>query len=149
MIINSEVFCKSDKHKNILYLRVFKDETKEVVGATIHLKLDAEKKVRHIGNFYIHDRSFHVRRDSAKHYHYKTKSYGFNWNILDDDMLGIKSVHLTIDKADTYVIPVETIGKYGRFLNFKQQGFELQRFMPLELINNFKKEQPTIKEPIF
>jgi hypothetical protein len=58
-------------------------------------------------------------------------------------------VHLTIDKADTYVIPVETIGKYGRFLNFKQQGFELQRFMPMELINNFKKEQPSIKEPIF
>jgi len=140
MIINSRVLAKSDNFGNDLYLRVFSDENKKDVGGSIFLKLKSENKKRNLGYVYFYDRSFHVLRDSSKHFHYKTKSYGFNWNIIDDADLCIKSVYLVIDKKERYIIPKSILETYGRFLNFKQQGFELQKFLPFDMIKNFKDE---------
>jgi hypothetical protein len=117
---------------------VFSDENNKDIGATIHLKLKSENKRRNIGTIYFNDRSFHVLRDSGKHYHYVSKSYGFNWNIIADDFLNIKSVYLVVDKSERYIIPKSVMETYGKFLNFKQQGFELQKFLPMDMIKTFR-----------
>ena len=70
-----------------------------------------------------------------------SKSYGFNWNIINDADLGIKTIHLVVDKKDKYIIPKTILETYGKFLNFKQQGFELQKFLPFDMIKNFKDEK--------
>lgn len=132
------MLAKSDNFGNDLYLRVFSDENNKDVGASIYLKLKSENKRRNIGTLFFNDRSLHVIRDSGKHYHYISKSYGFNWNIIDDDFLNIKSVHLVVDKSERYIIPKSVMETYGKFLNFKQQGFELQKFLPLDMIKNFR-----------
>jgi hypothetical protein len=138
MILKSRMLAKSDNFGNDLYLRVFSDENNKDVGASIYLKLKSENKRRNIGTLFFNDRSLHVIRNSSKHYHYVSKSYGFNWNIIDDDFLNIKSVHLVVDKSERYIIPKSVMETYGKFLNFKQQGFELQKFLPVDMIKNFK-----------
>ena len=132
------MLAKSDNFGNDLHMRVFSDENNKDIGATIHLKLKSENKRRNIGTIYFNDRSFHVLRDSGKHYHYVSKSYGFNWNIIDDDFLNIKSVYLVVDKSERYIIPKSVMETYGKFLNFKQQGFELQKFLPMDMIKTFR-----------
>jgi hypothetical protein len=138
MIVDSRVLAKEDNAGNTLYLRIWSNENKLDVGGSIFLKLRSESKKRNLGNLIIKDRSFHIIRDSGKHYHYKSKSYGFNWNIINYAELGIKSIHLIVDKKDKYVIPKTILDTYGKFLNFKQQGFELQKFLPFDMIKNFK-----------
>lgn len=132
------MLAQSDNFGNDLYLRVFSDENNKDVGATIYLKLKSENKNRNIGTVYFNDRSLHVLRDSGKHYHYLSKSYGFNWNIINDDFLNIKSVHLVVDKSERYIIPKSVMETNGKFLNFKQQGFELQKFLPMDMIKTFR-----------
>jgi hypothetical protein len=138
MIVDSRVLAKEDNAGNTLYLRIWSNENKLDVGGSIFLKLRSESKKRNLGNLIIKDRSFHIIRDSGKHYHYKSKSYGFNWNIINDADLGIKTIHLIVDKKDKYIIPKSILDTYGKFLNFKQQGFELQKFLPFDMIKNFK-----------
>jgi hypothetical protein len=141
MIVGSRVMAKEDNAGNTLYLRVWSDENKVDVGGSIFLKLKSESKKRNLGNLIVGDRSFHIIRDSGRHYHYKSKSYGFNWNIINDADLGIKTIHLIVDKKDKYIIPKSVLDTYGRFLNFKQQGFELQKFLPMDMIKNFKDDK--------
>jgi hypothetical protein len=141
MIVGSRVMAKEDNAGNTLYLRVWSDENKVDVGGSIFLKLKSESKKRNLGNLIVNDRSFHIIRDSGKHYHYVSKSYGFNWNIINDADLGIKTIHLVVDKKDKYIIPKSVLETYGKFLNFKQQGFELQKFLPFDMIKNFKDEK--------
>ncbi len=138
MIIKSRMMGKSDNFGNDLYLRIFSDENNIDVGGTIFLKLKSENKRRNLGNICLSDRSFHVLRDSGKHFHYMSKSYGFNWNIINDADLNIKTIHLVVDKSEKYIIPKSVLETYGKFLNFKQQGFELQKFLPMDMIRQFR-----------
>ncbi len=144
MIITSKLSAKSDNVGNDLYLRAFQDQLKNYVGGTIFLKLKSENKTRNLGNIYFNDNSFHCVRDSGKHYHYVSKSYGFNWNIINDAELNIQVIHLIIDNNSKYIIPKSILEKYGKFLNFKKEGFELQKFLPFEMIKNFKDETYSI-----
>jgi len=144
-IVKSRMVGKSDNFGNDLYLRIFSDEKNTDVGATVFLKLKSDNKKRNLGNIYFGDRSFHVLRDSGKHFHYKTKSYGFNWSIINDADLHIKTIHLVVDKSEKYVIPKTVLETYGTFLNFKEQGFELQKFLPIDMIRNYKDANYTEK----
>jgi hypothetical protein len=154
--MNSRLLGQSDKYGNDLFLQIFSDDNGVDVGCTVYLKLKSENKHRNLGNIYYKDRSFHVTRDSSKHFHYISKSYGFNWTILGDAELNIKTIHLIVsakvevlnDKndgikefvitRDKYIIPISVFKTYGKFLSFMQQGFELQKFLPLDIIVNFK-----------
>jgi len=82
MIVGSRLVAREDGFQNIVFMRIFSDENKYDVGATIFLKLKSEGRRRNVGNLYLHDHSFHVTRNSQKHYHYATKGYGFNWKII-------------------------------------------------------------------
>jgi hypothetical protein len=139
MTISSELFAKEDNAHNIIYIRVFYDENKTKVGANIHLKLAAEKKQRLIGHYYFADKTLCLKRDSDKHFFRKTKSYGFNWDIINEDFLGVEKIHLTINST-VYIFPKRVVELQGRFMNFKQEGFELQKFLALEIIQQYKQE---------
>jgi hypothetical protein len=139
MQIRTEMYKNDDKQGNELYMRVFYNEENQAQNAILHLKLKGSKHPRQIGNLIFSTRTFHCKRDSSKHYHRKTKGYGFNWTILEDATLSIEKIHLVIDDTNHYLFDKSVIKQYGTFLNFKEQGFELQRFLPMEIIKNFSK----------
>ena len=139
MHIGSKVFGKEDKQGNQLLVRGFYDENKEWTYASVHLKLAKMSKPRLLGYVDVQDAVFHVTRDLAKHYHYKSKGFGFNWEILSGNLIHIKTISMRIDDDTVYVFPKSLIRDYGTFLNFKQQGFELQRFIRFDLIKRYEK----------
>jgi len=147
MVISSRLLQQIDKANNVLYLRIFSDENKVDVYSSIHLKLASEKHQRMLGHIDIANKTFYCKRDMTKHYHYKSGGFGFNWGILEDAYLDIDTINLLVfDKSDAknetknrYVFPKSLIGNFGKVMNFKQQGFELQRFLKYELIKNYKK----------
>lgn len=141
MQVTSKVFAKEDNSGNFLYLRVFYDEFGKEVSATIFLKLKSEQGHRRLGDYRYYDKSFHILRESGKHYHYKSSSYGFNWTIINDAELDIQTIHLVVDKIEKYVFPKTLVEKFGKFLNFKSQGFELQRFLSFKIIKDYAKKE--------
>lgn len=137
----SQMFMNQDNSGNKLYLRVFFDAKKQPRTAIILLKLKGESYPRQLGNYNFDTKTFFCKRNSTKHYHYKTKGYGFNWTILEDPMLDVQNIHMVVDEKEHYIFNKSLIAEYGRFLNFKQQGFELQRFMSMELIRLHAKKE--------
>ena len=107
------------------------------------LKFSSELRTRNLGYITIDDGTLHVKRSRAKHLHNASRSYGFNYEVLTNDLFAVKQVHLTEDISAEYVFPTHMIKEYGSFLHFKEQGFELQRFLPLDLIVALKVEQYT------
>lgn len=113
-----------DKFGNLIYRN----------GDNIFLELKEEKRSRKLGT--IKDENIIIRRNPEKHLFLKNNSYGFNHNLLSR-LNKVKNVELKSD-GKRYVIPIDYILKYGEFMNFKNQGFELQIFLKLDLINQFK-----------
>lgn len=139
MEITTQIFQNEDKQGNKLYMKVYYDEHKEPQNAILYLKLKSEKMPRQLGNLIFLTRTFFCKRNSAKHFHHKAKGYGFNWSILQDPYLSIEKIHLVVDESEQYFFNTSVIKEYGTFLNFKDQGFELQRFLPLEIIKSYQK----------
>jgi len=139
MDIGSKVFGKEDKQGNALIVRGFYDENKEWTFATIHLKLSNLKKPRLLGYVDVQTATFNCVRDCAKHYHRKAGGFGFNWEILSSNLIHIKTIALRVDDDKLYVFPKKLIEERGTFLNFKQQGFELQKFLDFNLIRPYEK----------
>ena len=66
------------------------------------------------------------------------KGYGFNWEILTSNLIYINKISLQVDHGDLYVFPKSVLKEYGYFINYVDQGFELQRFMKFDLIKIYK-----------
>jgi len=139
MDIGSKVFGKEDKQGNALIVRGFYDENKDWTWATIHLKLANLNKPRLLGYVDVQTATFNCVRDCSKHYHRKAGGFGFNWEILSSNLIHIKTIALRVDDDKLYVFPKKLIEERGTFLNFKQQGFELQKFLDFNLIRPFEK----------
>lgn len=137
MIVNAQMFANDDSSGNRLFMRVFFDEFKKPQNANIHLKLVGEKAPRLIGNFDFLTRTLYCKRKMSKHFHRKTKSFGFNWTILSDAFLDVQNIHMIVDDEEHYLFRKDVIKDYGTYLNFKQQGFELQRFMSFDIIKRY------------
>lgn len=99
---------------------------------TIRLFLKG-KRPKLIGHYDAHNKTLILKRNSARHYHFMSKSYGFNAELFNS--LEVEKVHLTIDK-ERFEIPIDAF-KRARHLNFSQQGFELQKFLPVEVIREY------------
>jgi len=148
MNIASRLLQQQDKNGNTLFLRIFSNENKVDEYSSIHLKLTSEKGQRMLGHIDIPKKTFYCKRDMEKHYHYKSEGFGFNWNILADEYLDIAYINLSVFHIDEngndvkrrYIFPKSLIRDFGKVMNFKQQGFELQRFIKFELIKNYKVE---------
>lgn len=138
MNITEQTFVNEDKAGNKLLLKVFISDKNEKLNAKLSIKLVSEKYPRNMGTYDFRDKTFYCVRDSAKHYHRITKGYAINWTIFEDPVFEIDKIHMVIDDSEHYLFPASVVKDYGKFLNFKQQGFELQRFIPLEIIKRYK-----------
>ena len=105
-------------------------------GAVI-LNLASEDRVRTIGVLNKAEGTFEFRREEKKHLHRKSKSYGFNYWFLAKTN-SFSHILFTIKGDGTYKIPKEEIIDNGKFLFFKQQGFELQTFLKVDKIKEFR-----------
>jgi hypothetical protein len=104
----------------------------------IELKLCLENyKPRLIGTVTKSTRTIEMKRKRAKHLHRKTNSYGFNDYVLRNQT-SIDWVRLSDDCGYHWKIPVDYILEKGTYLHFKQDGFELQRFVSLENLEQFR-----------
>lgn len=140
LLVKEQKFMQEDQGGNQLFMRVFLDETETQRSANIHLKLKGEERRRFIGNYYFDNHTIYLRRDSNKHFHYSTKSYGFNYRLINDPHLDIKWIVVKIDD-NVYRFPKSMLDSYGTYLQFKQQGFELQRFLKFNMIKNYKNQE--------
>jgi len=104
----------------------------------IRLQLLSEKFERLLG-VVVND-VLNVVRDSSKHLHRKTNSYGFNYHLIYKAR-SYKYVQIDEDGINLYKIPIDTIMQYGKILHFKDtdnSSFELQIFLSRGIINNYK-----------
>lgn len=94
-------------------------------------------KPRMIGTVTKSTRTIEMKRKRGKHLHYMSNSYGFNDYILREQTT-FDWVRLSDDLGNHWKIPVSYILEKGKYLNFKGQGFELQRFVSLENLEQFR-----------
>jgi len=100
------------------------------------LKLNSELRSRLLGYVNIKSKSIKIIRKKEVHLLYKNNSYGFNHTLLADAKTFDKI--LLKDELNAWKIPTQFILENGKFLFFKEQGFEKQIFISLEQINQFK-----------
>ena len=141
LIVKEQRFVQEDQSGNQLFMRVFIDESNTQRSANIHLKLSREERKRFIGNYGFDNKTIYLSRKSTKHYHYATKSYGFNYRLINDPQLDIKWIVVKIDDV-AYRFPKSLIDDYGTYLQFKQQWYELQKFVKFNIIKNYKNTEP-------
>lgn len=113
------------------------------MSGNVFLKL-GQKKQRRIGFIDRKKKTFVVTRNREKHLYRKTNSYGFNYHIISKaktfDTILLK------DEYGEYEFPVSKLLEHGKtVLHFAQQGFELQIFLPLEIIEMYLKK---VKHPV-
>lgn len=123
---NTDFICqqKADKNGNSLWI---------MNSGNVFLKLMKETKKRRLGYIDRGKRIFMVRRKRATHLLRKINSYGFNHHLISKaksfDKISLR------DEFGEYVFPVSKVMEHGKtHLHFKQKGFELQIFLPLEII---------------
>jgi hypothetical protein len=109
-----------------------------ISGNIISLKLKSEARTREIGVINPQERYFAVNRIREKHLFRKNNSYGFNHYILANAKK-FDSIMLS-DDFGTWLIPIKLILEKGSFLHFNKDGFELQIFLPLDVIKEYCQE---------
>jgi hypothetical protein len=103
---------------------------------SVSIKLEKDVRLREIGKVNLKERFIEIKRNKVKHLFRKNNSYGFNEHLIKTGKTFDK-IKL-IDDGGTYVFPKSEILEKGKYLFFKEQGFEKQLFLPLEEINKFK-----------
>lgn len=104
----------------------------------LYIKLASERYRRHVGRVIENVRRFHVERSENIHLLKKANAYGFNYHVLK---VATKFDTVVIHEKESksiYSIPREDILAKGKFMFFKQQGFELQTFIDRETLNVYK-----------
>ena len=116
--------------------RLEADEKDGFLYITLHLK--GKKAGRNIGLVRLADRVLEVSRNREKHLMLKANAYGFNEYVMRNAQK-FDTIELT-DEYGTYAIPRQLILNMGKYLHFKEEGFEKQLFLSLNIISNHKKE---------
>lgn len=115
---------------------ICKDNGKRIA---ITLKLVAEKgKGRRIGVINPKRRILEVRRNREEHLFRKFNGYGFNHKLLSDAKR-FDNIMLN-DNYERWLIPKQFILESKKYLNFLNGGFELQVFVSLDEIEQFKRK---------
>lgn len=127
-----EIKSIGDDFGNIIY---FSNNGKRI---NVSLKLVAEDKRRRIGSINISNKTIQIRRNRYKHLFRKGNAYGFNTFLLSNAKKFDK-IRL-IDDIDEFLIPVSFVLENGFYLDFKSQGFELQTFININDLYQFKRE---------
>lgn len=106
----------------------------------IFIKLRSESRKRFVGFINTNTKVLYVDRQSKLHLMRKFNAYGFCHKIIQDAKL-FNAIRLH-DERDEWLIPTSWILDKDNitFLHFKGQGFEKQVFLPLEHIEQFKRQ---------
>lgn len=115
--------------------KLYTSSTDKKVILSLQLAAEGGKK-RKIGTITKSTKTLIIRRRRADHLFRNGNAYGFNQYILKEAKL-FDTISLG-DEFDNWKIPVKFILENGKHLNFKQQGFELQLFVSLEDLEQFK-----------
>jgi hypothetical protein len=110
------------------------DERDGLLYITLHLK--GKKAARNIGRVRPADRVLEVSRKREKHLMRKANAYGFNEYVLREAKK-FDRIELT-DEYGTYLFSRQLVLDMGRYLHFKEEGFEKQLFLSLNIISNHK-----------
>ena len=110
------------------------DEKDGYLYITLHLK--GKKAGRSIGRVRLADRVLEVSRKRSKHLMLKANAYGFNEYVLREAKK-FDRIELT-DEYGTYLFSRQLVIDMGRYLHFKEEGFEKQLFLSLNIITNHK-----------
>jgi len=105
-------------------------------GNRIMIKFAKERSAKLIGIINLENRFMFVRRTRSKHLFKKLNAYGFCYRVISEAK---KFDNIKIsDEYGTYLIPRKVMLEEGEFLHFKKQGFELQIFISIHLLNRYK-----------
>lgn len=126
-----EIKTLSDEYGNLILV------CNNGVRIVLKLKLKSEKRTRRLGVINLGQKTIEIKRDSTKHLFKKNRSYGFNYQVLND---GKKFDNVRLkDEANEWLIPKSYILDNGKFLFFKEEGFERQVFVTLAEIEQFRR----------
>lgn len=102
-------------------------------GNKVFLRLASELRPRLLGYLYK-GKLLVCPRDRELHLHRASNSYGFNYAVIEHATLydTIAVDERWKGRTRRLLISLEDVKKYGKFLYFKQQGFERQIFVALE-----------------
>lgn len=136
---------KGIKKRNVTIRQFYIDEKGEdllIVKSTdtrraLYLKLLSENKKRLIGTVTRSTKTIYFKRKRSIHLFRKGNSYGFNDFILRNQDT-IDWVDLSDDCGCHWKIPVKYIMENGKYLTFSKVGFEVQRFLSLDELEQFK-----------
>jgi hypothetical protein len=112
------------------------DEKDGFLYITLHLK--GSKRGRNIGRVRLADRVLEVERKRDKHLMQKAQAYGFNEYVIRNGKT-FDRIELR-DDYGTYLFPRQLVIDMGRYLHFKEEGFEKQMFLSINIISNHKTE---------
>jgi hypothetical protein len=104
--------------------------------AVIFLELESESKKRKIGVVTKSTKTLSIKRDRGLHLFRNGNAYGFNEYILKEAKI-FDTISLR-DNIHSWKVPVKFILENGTYMNFKQQGFELQLFVTLAQLEQFR-----------
>jgi hypothetical protein len=106
----------------------------------VTLTLASEGRTRKLG--VIKDKMLFVDRDSSKHLHRKSNSYGFNYFILKKSK-SFDSIAINEDDSALYIVPKDIVLNMGKVMYFKNSedgnSFEVQIFLNRDIIKTYKK----------
>jgi hypothetical protein len=97
----------------------------------------ADGKSRSIGQIDKEARVLRLIRSRAKHLMRVNNSYGINYYLIENGQTFDK-VQI-VDEQNTWVVTKKYLIENCTTMNFKAQGFELQKFISLEKLNTFVK----------
>ena len=92
---------------------------------------------RFVGTITKSTRTIEIRRKMSVHLFRMANAYGFNEYILKNSKT-FDWIRLRDDAGNDWKIPKQFIIDNGKYLNFKEQGFELQLFVPLEMLEPYR-----------
>ena len=105
-------------------------------SGNVFLKLKSRK--RRIGWIDRDKKTFVCKREREKLLFKKINAYGFN-EYLMRNAKSFTKILLTDDYYE-YEFPLDYLNIHGKnYLHFKEQGFELQLFLPLEYLEKYRK----------
>jgi hypothetical protein len=120
------IYEHPDRYGNKFYL---------ITGKPAEVKLQLKgKRPKSIAKYDFDSKTLWLKRNSARHYHYVSKSYGFSNELFN--LLDIEYVNLQIDR-EFFRIPRQVFANMGKYLNFQAQGYELQVFLKVEIIRKY------------
>lgn len=95
----------------------------------------ADGKKRAIGQIDKATRTLRLIRSRSKHLMRVNNSYGINYYLIENGK-AFDKVQI-VDEKNSWLVSKDYLIEHCTTMNFKTQGFELQKFISLDKLNSF------------